>query len=122
MTNSTVSPGRQFLDAHVEAIVAGNIDEMVDRDYTEDAVFISFFNGFDTPPPITIKGREGINFFFHEYMSVIGTIDVKSIDFTEFENAIFYQTTFNCNLGLATAGVAWTMQDGKIAYHFGFWV
>jgi ketosteroid isomerase-like protein len=95
---------------------------MVDRDYTEDAVLVTFFNGFDTPPPLTIKGREGIKKFFHEYMNTIGTIDVKTLGFTETEDAIFFQATFTCNLGLATVGDAWYMRNGQIAYHFGFWV
>jgi hypothetical protein len=122
MTVSTVTPGRQFFDTHVETIMAGKIDEMVDRDYTEDAVLITFFNGFQTPPPLTIKGRENIKKFFHDYLKTIGYIDIKSLDFTETEGAIFFQAKFNCNLGLVTVGDAWTMRDGQIAYHYGFWV
>ncbi len=122
MTISTVTPGRQFFDTHVETIMAGKIDEMVDRDYTEDAVLITFFNGFQTPPPLTIKGRENIKKFFHDYLKTIGYIDIKSLDFTETEGAIFFQAKFNCNLGLVTVGDAWTMRDGQIAYHYGFWV
>lgn len=123
MTASTLSPGRQFFDKHIETILAGKIDEMVDRDYALDAVLITFFNGFaDTPPPITIKGRENIKKFFHDYLKTIGSIDIKSLDFTESEGAIFFQAKFNCNLGLMSVGDAWTMRDGQIAYHFGFWV
>jgi hypothetical protein len=118
---SLTSPGRQFFDKHLEAIAAGEIDEMVDRDYTQDAILITFFNGFDQTAPLTIKGREAIKRFFHSYMRVIGTIDVKTLDFTETESSIFFQATFTCNLGLVTVGDAWTMKNGQIAYHFGFW-
>lgn len=122
MTTTIVSPGRKFFNTHLETIAAGKIDEMVDRDYTEDAVLITYFNGFpDQPQPITIRGREHIKKFFHKYMSVIGNIDIKTLDFTETENSIFFQATFTCNLGLVTVGDAWYMQDGKITYHFGFW-
>ncbi len=123
MTVSTVSPGRQFFDKHIETISAGKVDEMVDRDYAEDAVLITFFNGFvNTPPPITIIGRENIKQFFHDYLKTIGFIDIKSLDFTEAEGAIFFQAKFNCNLGQVSVGDAWTIRDNKIAYHFGFWV
>jgi hypothetical protein len=123
MTATITTPGRKFFDTHLEAIAAGKIDEMVDRDYAEDAVLITFFNGFsDRPAPFTVKGRSEIKKFFHEYMSLIGNIDIKTLNFTEAESAVFFQATFTSNLGLATVGDAWYMQDGKIAYHFGFWV
>ncbi|MBR8833781.1 MAG: hypothetical protein DSM106950_07000 [Stigonema ocellatum SAG 48.90 = DSM 106950] len=121
MTTSTVSPGRQFFDTHIETIMAGKIDDMVDRDYAENAVLITFFNGFQTPPPLTIVGRKNIKTFFHDYLKTIGYIDIKSLDFTEAEGAIFFQAKFNCNLGQVSVGDAWTMRDGQIAYHFGFW-
>jgi hypothetical protein len=123
MTTAIATPGRKFFDTHLEAIAAGKIDEMVDRDYAEDAVLTTFFNGFsDRTAPFTVKGRPAIKEFFHRYMSLIGNIDVKTLDFTETESAIFFQATFTSNLGLATVGDAWYMQNGKIAYHFGFWV
>ncbi|MFN6559498.1 MAG: nuclear transport factor 2 family protein [Nostoc sp. ChiSLP01] len=122
MAVSTISPGRQFFDKHLETIAAGKIDEMVDRDYAEDAVLITFFNGFEnTPAPITIRGRENIKKFFHDYLRTIEYIDIKSLDFTEAENAIFFQAKFNCKLGLVSVGDAWTIRNGQIAYHFGFW-
>ena len=123
MTTVAVSSNRKFFDAHLEAIAAGKIDEMVDRDYAENAVITTFFNGFpDRPAPFTIKGRQEIKKFFHEYMNVIGNIDVKTLDFTETETSIFFQATFTSNLGLAIVGDAWYMQNGKIAHHFGFWI
>lgn len=124
MTTATsiTSPGRQFFDTHLEAIAAGKIDEMVDRDYTENAVLVTFFNGFaDETAPMTIQGRKAIKQFFHQYMKVIGAIDVKTLNFTETESTVFFQATFTCNLGLVTVGDAWTMENGQIAYHFGFW-
>ena len=122
----TTTPGRKFYDQHVSQISAGKIDEMVDNDYKEDAVFITFFNGFETPAPITVKGRDGLKKFFHDYMKVISNVDVKTLDLTEDFNGnqgyIFLQATFNCNLGLIKAGDAWTMKDGQITEHFSFWV
>jgi hypothetical protein len=118
---TTTSFGNKFLEAHLTSIAAGKIDEMVDRDYAENAVLITFFNGFQTPAPLTIKGREAIKKFFHEYLNLIGTINVKSLNLTETEDTIFFQATFTCNLGLVTVGDAWTIQNSQIVYHFGFW-
>lgn len=123
MKVSTISLGRKFFDKHIETISTGKIDEMVDRDYAEDAVLITFFNGFEnTSAPITVNGRENIKTFFHDYLRTIEYIDIKSLDFTEAEDAIFFQAKFNCKLGQVSVGDAWTLRNGQIAYHFGFWV
>jgi ketosteroid isomerase-like protein len=121
MTVSTVSKNRLFFDRHLEAIAAGDIETMVDRDYSEDAVLTTFFNGFpDQSAPITVRGRPEIKAFFQKYMNTIGEIDVKTLNFTEAEANVFFQATFTCDLGLMTVGDAWVMKDGKISTHFGF--
>lgn len=122
MTTSTISKSREFFNNHLEAIAAGEIEAMVDRDYTEDAILVTFFNGFpDEAVPMTVKGRDAIKAFFKKYMNVIGAIDVKTLDFTEAGDDIFFQATFTCNLGLVSVGDAWVMKNGQIATHFGFW-
>jgi len=121
MTVSTLSKNRLFFDQHLETIASGDIETMVDRDYAEDAVLTTFFNGFaDQPAPITVKGRPEIKKFFKKYMGVIGEIDVKTLNFTETNSDVFFQATFTCDLGLMTVGDAWVMKNGKIATHFGF--
>jgi hypothetical protein len=118
------TPGRQFFDGHLARISAGKIDEMVDNDYTENAVLITFFDGLDTPPPITVRGRAAIKDFFHRYMEVVGNIDVKSLDFAEDydgkQGGICFQAAFDSRLGRLTAADAWFMKDGKIDFHQGF--
>lgn len=121
MTTATISANRRFFDQHLETIASGDVETMVDRDYTEDAVLTTFFHGFsDQPAPITVKGREEIKQFFNKYMKTIGSIDVKTLNFTEAEDNIFFQATFTCDLGLMTVGDAWVMKDGQIVTHFGF--
>ncbi|MBE9062265.1 nuclear transport factor 2 family protein [cf. Phormidesmis sp. LEGE 11477] len=121
MIVSTISKNRLFFDQHLEAIAAGDIEKMVNRDYAEGAVLTTFFNGFaDQPAPITVKGRSEIKKFFKKYMDVIGEIDVQTLDFTEANGNVFFQATFTCDLGLMTVGDAWVMKEGKIATHFGF--
>lgn len=122
----STTPGREFFDKHLARIAAGEIDAMVENDYTEDAVLITFFNGFEgREPPMTVRGRAAIGQFFHDYMKVVGEINVQTLEFTEdFDGqngAIFFQATFTCNLGLVSVGDAWQMKDGKIFYHYGFW-
>jgi len=120
------TPGRQFFDEHLARISAGKIDEMVDHDYAEDAVLITFFYGLDTPPPITIRGRAALKDFFHRYMEVVGSIDIKSLDFAEDydgnQGGICFQATFDTRLGRVKAADAWFMKNGQIAAHHGFFM
>lgn len=118
------APGKQFFDQHMQYIAEGKIDEMVENDYHEDAVLTSFFYGLDTPPPLIIKGHDQLKKFFHDYLNLIGQIDIETLDFTEEydgnEGATSLQASFTCNLGKIKTADAWTMKQGKVAYHFGF--
>lgn len=120
------TPAREFFDKQLERIAQGRIDEMVDNDYLDDAVLITFFNGFeDSPPPMTVRGGGAIKEYFHKYMGAVGSIDIKTLNFAEDydgkNGSIFFQTTFICNLGLVNVGDAWQMRDAKISRHFAFW-
>ncbi|MFO1424449.1 MAG: nuclear transport factor 2 family protein [Candidatus Competibacteraceae bacterium] len=126
--NTSQNNAAQFFENHLNLIAAGKIDEMVDHDYTEDAILITFFNGFkDMPPPIAISGRQAIKDFFRRYMTVIGKINIKTIICShenykaEGKGAVLFQAEFECDLGLMKVGDGWEIRDGKIATHFGFW-
>jgi len=120
------SPGRRFFDGHLALIAAGKIDEMVDHDYAQDAILITFFGGLDTPPPITVRGRAELKKFFHSYMDINGQIDIKSLDFADHydgkDGGICFQATFTTRLGLLKAADAWFMKDGQISVHHGFFI
>ncbi len=118
---STMLNGRQFFDEHMEYLGRGDIDGMIDDQYTEDAVLISPFDILDTPPPHIVRGREALKEFFKKYTSWQGSINVESLYvFAETKDAISFQAIFTSNTGRWLVGDAWSMREGKIAYHFSF--
>jgi hypothetical protein len=115
------TPGRQFFDEHMTYLYEGNIDGMIDDQYTENAVLISPFDILDTPPPHIVRGRDALKEFFKKYTAWQGPINVESLyDFAETEDAISFQAVFTSNTGRWVVGDGWSMDGGKIAYHFSF--
>lgn len=116
-----VSPGHKFFDEHMAYIYANKIDEMVDNQYTEDAVLISPFNVLKTPPPHIVVGRKSLKEFFHTYIDWQGSINVEKLyDFVETGNSIFFQAIFTSRTGRWVVGDAWHMRDNKIDIHYSF--
>jgi hypothetical protein len=115
------TPGRKFFDEHLEYIFKGDLNGMIDKQYTEDAVLISPFDFLQHPPPHIVRGRAALKDFFHQYVAWQGSINVESLyDFAETEDAISFQAVFTSKTGRWVVGDAWYMRDGMIAYHFSF--
>lgn len=116
-----ISPGHKFFNEHMEYIYANKIDEMIDNQYTEDAVLISPFDVLRTPPPHTVKGRKALKEFFHTYIQWQGSINVEKIfDFVETGDSIFFQAIFTSRTGRWVVGDAWHMRGDKIDVHYSF--
>jgi len=124
MATTATTPARQFFDGHLAFLAAGKIDEMIDHDYAEDAVLITFFDGLPQPPPITVRGRAALKVFFHDYMNVVGNIDIKSLTFAEDydgkDGGICFQASMDSSVGRLNVGDAWSMKNGQISFHYGF--
>jgi hypothetical protein len=123
--SETVTPGRKFFDEHMKYIYAGKLDEMIDDQYTEDAVLISPFDVLSVPPPHIVKGNKALKDFFHTYVAWQGSLDeVELNNFAETENSIFFQATFKSNTGRWAVGDAWHFRggvaNGKIEVHYSF--
>ena len=117
----STTPGRRFFDEHMEYIFKGDLDGMIDKQYTEDAVLISPFDILEVPPPHIVRGRAALKDFFHKYVAWQGSINVESLyDFAETEDAISFQAVFTSKTGRWVVGDAWYMRNGMIAYHFSF--
>jgi hypothetical protein len=102
-------------------IYAGDIDGMIDKQYTHDAVLISPFDVLDTPPPHIIQGNQALKDFFRTYTAWQGSINVEDLyDFAETDNSIFFQAVFTSNTGRWVVGDAWHMTAGKIDTHYSF--
>lgn len=116
-----VSPGRKFFDEHMSYINSNKIEEMIDDQYTEDAILISPFNVLPVPPPHVVRGRKALKEFFRTYIDWQGSIQVESLyDFAETENSIMFHAIFTSNTGRWVVGDAWHMRDGKIDVHYSF--
>lgn len=117
----STTPGRTFFDKHMEYIYGGDIDGLIDDQYTEDAVLISPFDVLDTPPPHIVRGNAELKSFFRTYTAWQGSINVEELfDFAETDNSIFFQAIFTSNTGRWVVGDAWHMTDGKIDTHYSF--
>lgn len=118
---SPTTPGRRFFDEHMAYIYANKIDEMIDDQYTEDAVLISPFNVLPTPPPHTIRGNAALKAFFRTYIGWQGSINVEQLtDFVETEKSIYFQAVFTSRTGQWAVGDGWHMRNGKIEVHYSF--
>ena len=119
--SEATTPGRKFFDEHMAYIYAGDVDGMIDNQYSEDAVLFSPFDILDTPPLHVVRGRAALKEFFHKYLAWQGAIDVESLyDFGETEDSIFFQAIFTSKTGRWVVGDAWHMKDGMIDNHYSF--
>jgi len=110
MTTAT-TPGHKFYDEQLDYIFANDVSGLIDNHYNEDAVLISY--------DFVVKGREALKAHFRNYLATLGNLEVKSTDkFNETEDTIFIEASVTSNLGPAVVFDAWTLKDGKIAYHF----
>ena len=105
------TPGRKFYDRHLNYFYAKDVDGLVENDYNEDAVLISF--------DFTVRGHEALKEIFRAYLDMIGDMEVKSTDnFTETEDTIFLEATLETEkLGERKVYDVFILRDGKISYH-----
>jgi hypothetical protein len=102
---------RQLYDAQLRYLQAGDVDGLIDNQYTDDALLVSFDN--------QIRGNAALKEYFRGYLQVLGTIEVLSTDrFVETDDTVFFEATMKTNLGRARVFDAWVLRDGKIYYHF----
>jgi hypothetical protein len=109
---SSTTAGRTFYDRQVGYLKAKDVDGLVDNHYNDDAVLVRFDS--------VIKGKDALKQFFHQYVEMLGDIEVESTDqFAETEDTIFFEATVKSKLGRAQVYDAWVLKNGKISYHFG---
>jgi hypothetical protein len=102
---------RQLYEAQLRYLQAGDVDGLIDNQYTDDALLVSFDN--------QIRGNAALKEYFRGYLQVLGTIEVLSTDrFVETDDTVFFEATMKTNLGQARVFDAWVLRDDKISYHF----
>ena len=105
------SPKRQFYEAQIRYLVAGDVEGLIDNQYTEDATLVSFDN--------QIHGNAALKEYFKGYLEMLGKLEVVSTDkFVETDDSLFFEATVNTNFGQAKVFDAWVLRDGKISHHF----
>lgn len=105
------SPKREFYERQIDYLVAGDVEGLIDNQYTDDALLVSFDN--------QIRGNAALKEYFKGYVEMLGKLEVVSTDkFVETDDAVFFEATVNTNFGQAVVFDAWVLRDGKIAYHF----
>ena len=105
------TPKRQFYDAQIRYLQAGDVEGLIDNQYTDDATLVSFDN--------QITGNAALKEYFAGYLKMLGNLEVLSTDrFVETDNSLFFQATVKTDLGQAVVFDAWVLRDGKISHHF----
>jgi len=105
------SAKRQFYDAQIGYLVAGDVEGLIDNQYTEDATLVSFDN--------QITGNAALKEYFKGYLQMLGNLEVVSTDkFVETDDSLFFEATVNTSFGQAKVFDAWVLRDGKISHHF----
>ena len=105
------STKRQFYEAQIGYLLAGDVEGLIDNQYTDDATLVSFDN--------QIHGNAALKVYFKGYLEMLGSIEVVSTDkFVETADSLFFEATVNTNFGQAKVFDAWVLRDGKISHHF----
>jgi carbon-monoxide dehydrogenase small subunit len=105
------TPGKRFYERQVKYLLEGNADALVEDNYHEDAVVVSFDS--------TVKGHEALKTHFRNYMKWVRIIEVLSTEhFTETEDSVAFEATVRSNQGVAKVYDVMLLKDGKITYHF----
>jgi ketosteroid isomerase-like protein len=108
---SDQSSKRELYEAQIRYLQAADVDGLIDNQYTDDALLVSFDH--------QIRGNAALKEYFRGYLQVLGTVEVLSTDrFVETDDAVFFEATMRTNLGEARVFDAWVLRDDKIAYHF----
>lgn len=103
--------GNEFYQRQLEYLFAKDVDGLIDNNYNDDAVLISF----DT----VVKGSNALKEHFRNYLNMLGDLKVISTDkFQETDDTMFFEASVESNFGPAVVYDAFVMRNGKISYHF----
>lgn len=120
----STSPARQFFDQHLNYLFQGQVDALIENQYTEDAVLTSPFDVLDTPAPHVLHGRDEIKDFISRWGARYGDSEWDFQFWVETEDSIAFGATMTNSSGTWAVGEAWHVvggfPNGKIDRHYGF--
>lgn len=102
---------RRFYKEQLEFLKYGKTDELIDSHYHVDAVLVSSTD--------FVRGRESLKRHFRAYMTMLGRIEVLSLDsFTDAKDSLLFEATVRTKLGEAKVYDAFVFRGGKATHHF----
>jgi carbon-monoxide dehydrogenase small subunit len=105
------TPYKTLYENQVRALLEGDADGLVEKNYLPDAVLASF--------DFTVKGHEALKAHFRKYMNWVQFKEILSTDkFTETGNGFSFEATARTNRGVVHVYDVFVVTDGKISYHF----
>ena len=103
--------GRRFYERQIALLEAGDVDELIERQYHDDATLI----GFD----FIVNGREALRSHFEGYLASLGQLTLKSTDkFVETPDSIFFEATVVTESAEARVYDVFMLRDGRATHHF----
>ena len=105
------SPGKKFYESQVDYLMKKDVDGLVDNNYNDDAVLVSFES--------VVQGKQALKEYYREYLRWVQIKEVVSTDkFTETGDSVFFEATARTNFGAGGVYDAMLLKNGKIQYHF----
>ncbi|MEZ4670614.1 MAG: nuclear transport factor 2 family protein [Anaerolineae bacterium] len=106
-----MTAGKEFYDRQVAFLESGDVEGLINSQYHNDAVIISF--------DFTKRGHDALVQHFKEYLAHLGGLKLKSTDkFTETEDSIYFEATVTVGAGEAKVYDVFMLRDGKATHHF----
>jgi aerobic carbon-monoxide dehydrogenase small subunit len=105
------TPARRFYQRQVEALLAKDVDGLVEGSYHADAQL--------TTPDVVVVGHDALRQHFREFLSFMTIEEIESTDkFVESGNAVMWEATVRVSTGRVHVYDAFVLDDGKARYHF----
>jgi hypothetical protein len=105
------TPSKRLYQLQAECLISKDVDQLVDKNYQDDAVLISADS--------TVRGKPALKEHFHNYLNRVTIKKLKSTDlFVETDGAVLFEATVETNFGTSKVYDAFVLRDGKVDYQF----
>jgi hypothetical protein len=105
------TPSKRLYQLQAECLISKDVDQLVDKNYQDDAVLISADS--------TVRGKPALKEHFYNCLNRVTIKKLKSTDlFVETDAAVLFEATVETNFGTSKANDAFVLRDGKVDYHF----
>jgi hypothetical protein len=121
MTMIDSSRGQRLFQEHMNLLTSQGLEQLLRRQYTQDAILISTFDILDVPPPHIVHAGPEMIRFFSRWLDYHGPMTVDSLyNFAVLEDSIAFHALITSQTGTWVLGEAWHMRGELIDRHYGF--